>query len=327
MQEGLAPALAVVGQGEPVRLVPHVLHDAQSGRALVQVDGHAVAGEVQFFEPLGDADKGDFPAQAQFVDGFHGVRELPLAAVDDHHLGERLPFVPQSLVASVHRLFHACEVVRPFHRTDVEFSVVALGRLAVAEDDAGGGGVGAVDVGVVEALHVHGMFLEAQVVHHRFHQPVACSVRVHLLQLGVLVTQGELGVAQRHVEQLLLVPPLWHHTLRPHNVHLHLGQHGSACDVESVPNLGDGRGQHLVVGLVEAAAEFEGLALHHRPVVDAHEVHERGLGVAHQPVHLHVRHSRVDDGALRLELGHGLKLELQALGFLKPEVRRGLGHG
>ena len=35
----------------------------------------------------------------------------------------------------------------------------------------------------------------------------------------------------------------------------------------------------------------------------------------------------MDDGALRLELGHGLELELQALRFLKPEVRRRLGHG
>ena len=102
---------------------------------------------------------------------------------------------------------------------------------------------------------------------------------------------------------------------------------GSARDIEAVPYLRDRRFEQLVVRLVEAAAEFKGLALDDGPVVDPHEVHERGLGVAHQPVHLHVRDGRVDDGALGLELVDGLQLQLEALRFLEAQVSRGFVHG
>ena len=91
------------------------------------------------------------------------------------------------------------------------------------------------------------MLLQPEVVHHRFHEAVLGRIGVHLLELCVAVAHGKLGVAQAHVKQLLLVPALGHEAFCTQHLHIDLGQHGAAGNVESVPNLGNGRGEDFFV--------------------------------------------------------------------------------
>ena len=91
------------------------------------------------------------------------------------------------------------------------------------------------------------MLLEPKVVHHGFHEAVFRRVGVHLFELGVAVAHRKLGVAQTHVEQLLLVAPLGHEAFCAQHLHVDLGQHGAARHVEAVPNLGNGRREDFFV--------------------------------------------------------------------------------
>ena len=90
------------------------------------------------------------------------------------------------------------------------------------------------------------MLLQSEVVHHGFHEAIFRRF-VHLLELCMAVAHGKLGVAQAHVEQLLLVPALGHEALCTQHLHVDLGQHGAARHVEAVPNLGNGRGEDFFV--------------------------------------------------------------------------------
>ena len=257
------------------------------------------------------------------------MRELSFSAVDDDHLWQGLSLFLQAFVPAVHGLLHAGKVVWAFHRSDVEFPVISFGGFAIPEHDTRGGWGGALDVAVVEALHVNGVFFETQVVHHGLHEPFFCGVWVHLLQLRMSVPHGKLGIAQAHVQQFLFVPSLRHQTLGPQQLqgHVHLGKDGAAGHVEAVPYLRDGRLQHLGIGFIQSTFEFEGLPLNHGTVVDAHEIHKRRFGIAHEPIHFHVGNGRVDHRAFGLELGHGFQLELEPFCLFKPKVVGGGRHG
>ncbi len=327
-EKGLASPAAVVRQREPVGFVAHVLNDAQRWGSLVEVNGQGIAGEVEFFEAFGDADHGDLAPKTEFVQGFEGVGELALAAVDHDQLRQRRAFVAKPLVPAVHRFPHARKIVRALDGADVELPVVSFGRFAVAKHHARRCRIRAVDVAVVKALHVHGRLFQAEVVHHGFHQPVFGSLRVHLFELGVAVPHVKGGVAQAEFHQLLFVAALRHHHFRPFEFEIQAKRHekGAAGHRETVPNLGDGSHQHFGVVFVQTLAEFQGLALDNRAVVNAHEVDVAGFGVADHAVHFDVRHGGVDDGAFGLEALHGFELEPQAFGLFKVKSLGGLGH-
>ena len=103
-------------------------------------------------------------------------------------------------------------------------------------------------------------------------------------------------------------------------------QNGPTRHRKTVANLRDGCLQDLAVGFVESFAELQGLALHNRAVLDAHEVHKCRLRVPHDGVDLHVRNGGIHHRAFRLELLQRLELELVLLGFLEPQVRRRVRH-
>ena len=91
------------------------------------------------------------------------------------------------------------------------------------------------------------MLLQPEVVHHGLHEAVFGGVGVHLLELGMAVAHGKLRIAQAHVEQLFLVPALGHEAFCAKHLHVDLGQHGAACHVEAVSNLGNGRGEDFFI--------------------------------------------------------------------------------
>ncbi len=79
----------MVGHGEPVRLVPDGLKQFEGAAVPVNYDRIAAAGNEHLFVAFGQPDdrKRRTPQRHQRIDR---GRELPLAAVDDHQVRERL---------------------------------------------------------------------------------------------------------------------------------------------------------------------------------------------------------------------------------------------
>ncbi len=69
----LAAAVAVVGDTEAVSLVAQVLHHAQSLAVLVDIQRHAVAGEVNLLQSLCYADNGYGTSQAHLFKSFYST--------------------------------------------------------------------------------------------------------------------------------------------------------------------------------------------------------------------------------------------------------------
>jgi hypothetical protein len=82
--------------------------------------------------------------------------------------GRRLLVVQQALVAAADDLAHGGEVVDAGDGLDLELAVVGLLHRAVFPDDHGGDGLGALDVGDVEALDARGRLFEGERVLQRF---------------------------------------------------------------------------------------------------------------------------------------------------------------
>ena len=79
----LAALLAVEGDGEAVGLVAQALDDVQRLAVLVDVEGHAVAREIDLVEPLGYAHDGNLAVQTDTVESFSGRGDLSLTTIDD----------------------------------------------------------------------------------------------------------------------------------------------------------------------------------------------------------------------------------------------------
>ena len=84
-------------------------------------------------------------------------------------------------------------------------AVVALGRTAVAEHHARSHRVGALDVGVVEALDVARQLAEAEVGLDALQQLFGALLGIVAFQMFEVVDTVLAGVALRHFKQLGLV--------------------------------------------------------------------------------------------------------------------------
>ena len=153
----LTALVAVEGDGEAVHLRLDLLEETE-GRAVV-AHGDLVEGVRAEEEPcravavvLHQPRYGD--GEAQLGEGFAYGAYLPLTSVGEDEVGEAFAscLFAQTAVAARDDFAHGGVVVGPFDRTDVELPVVLLRRAPTLEDDAGGYGIGALDIRVVEAL-------------------------------------------------------------------------------------------------------------------------------------------------------------------------------
>ena len=155
-QRALGAALAVEGDGETVRLVANLLDEVQQRRMARQADRLVFLPEhVEDFLFLGDGGDGlvdDF----EFLEGFGGGVQLAEAAVDQDQAGHGPPSRPAGGVTAVDDFAHGGEIVVAPFAADDELAVVGFLHAAVFPDDHGGHGVGALDVGDVEALDALG---------------------------------------------------------------------------------------------------------------------------------------------------------------------------
>ena len=139
-QVALAAQLAMIGDGEAVRLVANALDEVERLAVARQDDRLTLALLEDELELLGEADDGHIFVAARPADNLERRRELPLAAVDDDEVGQF--FFGQSDIAARRDLAHREEVVGLALCTlDLEAPVVRLLGQAALEDDHRGDGL------------------------------------------------------------------------------------------------------------------------------------------------------------------------------------------
>ena len=147
----LAALVTVEGDGKAVHLRLDLLEETE-GRAVV-AHGDLVEGVRAEEEPcravavvLHQPRYGD--GETQLGEGFAYGAYLPLTSVGEDEVGETFAscLFAQAAVATRDDFAHGGVVVGPFDRTDVELPIVLLRRAPTLEDDAGGYGIGALDI-------------------------------------------------------------------------------------------------------------------------------------------------------------------------------------
>ena len=153
----LAALVTVEGDGEAMYLRLDLLEETE-GRAVV-AHGDLVEGVRAEEEPrravavvLHQPRYGD--GEAQLSEGFAYGAYLSLTSVGEDEVGEAFAscLFAQAAVAACDDFAHGGVVVGSFDRTDVELPIILLRRASTLEDHAGGYGIGALDIRVVEAL-------------------------------------------------------------------------------------------------------------------------------------------------------------------------------
>ncbi len=286
----LAAATAMMRDTETVSLIPETLQEFE--RLRVAVDEHriGVADPDDEFHTLRQADDGEPFSQAEFGQGFVGVGKLSLAAVDDHKLRKVVRMLrKQAGIASVDHLIHGGVVIRSDHGLDEKMPVVLLGRHSVAEDHAGGHGIGALYIGVVETFDVDGQFLHAYGIPQLLQNLLPEVVRVGMLPLFEGVETHLLGILGTQLKQGEFVT--LDRDAEGHALHLHIGQkrhqHFGGKRTELVLNLCDEHAEHIGLLLFDIQFESEIERLYDSAVVQTHEVAERLIGVKDHGEHIH----------------------------------------
>ena len=172
------------GNAEAVGFVADALQHFQGLRIAVDEKRIGVSHANHFFQTLGKAHHRHFLQDAQFGQGLVGEFQLPLTAVDDDELRQVLRIFGQHPgIAAVHHLFHGGVIVGADDGFDLEAAVILLGGLRVAEDHTGSHGVGALDVGIVEAFHVPGQHGHSQGLLQLSHHAHSEGIRIRMLPL------------------------------------------------------------------------------------------------------------------------------------------------
>ena len=177
----LAAQLAMVGDGEAVRLIADALDEVERLAVARQHDRVALALAEHELELLGEADDGDV-RMTRAPDDLKRRGELPLAAVDDNEIRQLLLW--QIAVAALRDLAHGEEVVRLSLRAfDLEAPVVGFLRHATLEDDHRGNGLSSLNMRDIEALHAVRRLLEAEVAAELLDGPERLCVRLRTARL------------------------------------------------------------------------------------------------------------------------------------------------
>ena len=201
----LAAAVAVVSDAESVSFITQGLHHAQTLALLVDVERYAVARKVDFLQALRYAHKGYLVAQAHLIESLYGGIELPLASIHHYQLWKLFAFGHEARVATVQHFLHGGEVIGTYHGLYVEMAIVAARGLAIAEHHAGGHGIRALYIGIVEALYVSGFLAETEVALHALHEAGHGSVRITLVGLFLLVEPVSGHILLPHAQELLAI--------------------------------------------------------------------------------------------------------------------------
>src|SRR4051794_30356591 len=298
-------ARAVVGDGEPVRLVAHALKELQRGRVVAEDDRLAPPGDEDLLDALSERDDRD-AARAEALERAHAGAQLARPAVDDDEVRQgRERLVALGIVRAQvllrlplrepprQDLLHRGEVVghAVLEAADREPPVVGLLRRAALEDDHRRDGVRSHQVRDVEALDPQRQRVEAELLLQRVQRldPLLAAA----LGLELLLLERELGVAFGKLEQAALVAALGRAHFDPRAPPLaeHLGE-----DLEVLRDLllDDDlrRDRHLVAVVLEHELERDVAGSLLDDVLEVERLAVRQHAVAH------LEHLRVGVGAV-----------------------------
>ncbi len=172
----------------------------------------AVSGEVDFFEPFGNANDGQLICNTQTTQALHSSAQLPFSPVDNDQLRQRLTFLQQAAIASVYDLLHGSKIIGAFHRLHIIVAVIFFAGFAVLENDAGTDRVAALDIGVIETLEVYGQHTHAQVLLQLLQNPLCRFLSGRTLSLRLFALQLVIAhILFTELQQLFLVAYFRHH--------------------------------------------------------------------------------------------------------------------
>src|SRR5579864_5683375 len=121
----LRPTLAVVGEAEPVRLVPGALKQPERRAPPREPEAVSTSWHEHLLLPLGQTHDGN-PIEPERAGRLHRRVELALPAVDHQEVGQRVAFVsPAGEIAGEH-LLDRREVVLLRQTLDLELAIFAL---------------------------------------------------------------------------------------------------------------------------------------------------------------------------------------------------------
>ena len=273
----------MVGDAEAVGFVAHLLNEAQTFAVFVEIEGYGVVGEENLFEAFGDADDGNL--QLQVAQGFAGGAELPFSTVDDDKVGQRLALFGEAFVATVDRFVHRCEIIGAFDCFYVEVTVVFFRWFRFLEDHARRYRQGALYVGVVEALDVHGQVVEPEIFLCPRQYAGDALLGIELLGAFYLVELVLLDVLFRDFEQFAFVAPLGHGEEGLPEFRFGQERHDDFARLafEATAQFGNGQRQYFFLAFVEPFPVFDGVALYdgtvaHMQVIDVGVVVVFGVG-------------------------------------------------
>src|SRR4029079_6797388 len=169
---------------KPMGFVARLLNHAKSRRTTREAQRLGSADHVDLFLALGKADHGHRGKAKHGERGVCGV-ELPLAAVDDDEVGERLPFLGPSREVARHDLVHRREVVDPFDGLHLELAILGAIGPAILKPDTGRDGVRSLRVRDVEADEGSRDFLQSEL-------PLQLIYRIARSLLGFFAGETEL---------------------------------------------------------------------------------------------------------------------------------------
>ena len=317
--------VAMEGDAEAVGFVADLLQDAEGLRVPVDEKGIGVADADHLLEALSQTDDGHPVEDIQLQQRLVGEFKLALTAVDDDQLRQVIGILLQHAgIAAVDDFLHGGVVVGADDRLDLEAAVVLLGGHAVAEDDAGGDGVGTLDVGVVEALHVARQVLHAEGLAEILHDRLLIAVGVGVLALAEAAGIELAGVLGAELQQGQLVAALGDAEFDAGNVHVGQERHDDLAGegAELILDLADKGGEERFLLFLDLAPEAEIEGLDDGAATDAEEIAESLSPVEDHREDIGIRVDGLGDdglGVVPLEGGDPVlvllrRLEVQALG-------------
>ena len=324
----VAAFLAVEGDAEAVLLVADMAHHFERFARAAEVVGHRIARVVDLFEPFGQSHDRNLFFESQFAQDGIGVRELSLAAVDDHQVGQLLSLGHEARVAAEDDLAHRGEVVGSDDGLDVEMAVLLARGAAVAEDHARGDGVRSLQVRVVETFDVARLPRQPQLLLHGVHQPFGMAFGILDLHVFELLGAVDAGAALGESQQVeFFAPPGYgeghpveEHRCRRQEGDDHFARQFAAGDL--LDDVLNGQRQHLRAVGIDARREPHGRDGRDRTVADAQEVAVGGIVVLDEREDVDVDDAGADDdrtGRIVLQCSEPRfvtlrRLELQRLG-------------
>ena len=143
-----------------------MLHHAQRLAVFIDIQRHTIAGKVDFFESFGNAHERHFTTNAHFIEGFDRRAQLTFATIHHHKLRQLLTLLHQASVATREHLLHRGEIVGAFHGADIEVAIIFFRRFGILEHHARSHRIGALNIGVIETLHMSRQLIKAEIALH-----------------------------------------------------------------------------------------------------------------------------------------------------------------